>query len=82
MPFIRALNSQLNCQNPSKMITYRGSRMSLKDINIFKKGYTYRVPYYIATSKSEKVATDWIGKTYIIEYHIPQGCPNAQSLKL
>ena len=82
MPFIRALNNELNCQNPSKMITYRGSRMSLKDINIFKKGYIYRIPYYVATTKDKNVATNWNGHTYIIEYHIKQGCPNAQLLKL
>eukprot|EP01084_Bolivina_argentea_P143626 252178_1 len=80
MPFIRALNSKLVCQNPPTMKCYRGSKMSLKDFSIFKYGYVYRIPYYVATSVDEEVAKSWPNSNYLIQFNIPKGCPNASSI--
>ena len=81
MPFIRALNSELTMKKQSRMICYRGSKMSLKDFSIFKKDFVYRIPYYIATSTDKNIAENWPKQNYLIQFNIPKDCPNAASIK-
>eukprot|EP00586_Coscinodiscus_wailesii_P008995 CAMPEP_0172522810 /NCGR_PEP_ID=MMETSP1066-20121228/293327_1 /TAXON_ID=671091 /ORGANISM="Coscinodiscus wailesii, Strain CCMP2513" /LENGTH=229 /DNA_ID=CAMNT_0013305843 /DNA_START=220 /DNA_END=909 /DNA_ORIENTATION=- len=80
MPFIRALNSQLVCQNVPEMVTYRGSKMSWEDNQMFEVGQIYRIPYYVATSLNRDVATCFKKSTWVWEFHIPRGCPNARNV--
>jgi len=78
--FIRALTSALVLQSPSKMKTYRGSKMTRGDYNKLTVGQYIRIPYFVATSKSRSVAKKFKKSPWCWEFHIPKNCPNARDI--
>lgn len=83
MPLIRCLTDRIGDSCSKKtVVTFRGSWLSLQQYNAIGIGLWYRVPIFIASSKSLATARDFASKhnPVFIRLKIPPECYNAGNL--
>jgi hypothetical protein len=78
MHFIRAFNHYLvhSWVTPLELVTYRGSRLSVEDLDRLITGKWYRISMYAATSTDKSTAQEF-NQGVKFEFHIPAGCLQA-----
>lgn len=81
MPIIRGITSQIVSPSEEPRITYRGSKIFMKQFETIQVGTTYRIPQILATSMSEFIARSFCeGDCVMVKFVIPMGCWNAASI--